>query len=85
VVRRDGRGDGVERGTGPRASSAGIVVAAAGRVIFGDLSRGLLRVERDGRVTKFADEGGHWLALDEKGGFAGMEGFPDKPGVRLRL
>lgn len=50
--------------------SAGIVVDAAKRVYFGDLSRGLLRLDPDGRVTRLDPEGGHWLALDEAGHFA---------------
>ena len=54
--------------------SAGIVVDQQGRVIFGDIERGVLMVDAQGQVTTvFPREGGHWLALDVNGSFSKMD------------
>jgi hypothetical protein len=53
--------------------SAGIVVDQQGNVFFSDLSRGLLRVDPQGKVTTVSKEGGHWLALDTAGSFSKVE------------
>ena len=53
--------------------SSGIVVDAQGNVFFSDLSRGVLRVDPQGKVTTIAKEGGHWLALDSTGSFSTVE------------
>jgi hypothetical protein len=53
--------------------SSGIVVDQQGNVFFSDLSRGLLKVDPEGKVTTFSKEGGHWLALDTYGRFSKVE------------
>jgi sugar lactone lactonase YvrE len=53
--------------------SSGIVVDEQGSVYFSDLSRGILKVDGQGKVTTISEEGGHWLALDTKGSFANAE------------
>jgi sugar lactone lactonase YvrE len=53
--------------------SAGIVVDRQGNVFFSDLSRGLLKVDPQGKVTTVSKEGGHWLALDSAGSFSTVE------------
>jgi len=50
--------------------SAGIVVDQKGQVFFSDLFRGLLRIDKPGKVIQVHKEGGHWLALDETGSFS---------------
>src|SRR5258708_4012631 len=60
----------------PQASghpSSGIVVDRQGNVYFSDLTRGLLKVDPQGKVTTISKEGGHWLALDINGSFAKVE------------
>ena len=49
---------------------SGIVVNKKGEIFFADLSRGLLKIDAHGKVTTIGQEGGHWLALDETGGFS---------------
>lgn len=49
---------------------SGIVVDRKGQVFVSDLSRGLFQIDTRGRVTNINKEGGHWLALDEKGSFS---------------
>ena len=53
--------------------SSGIVVDEQGQVFFSDLTRGLLKIESDGKLTSVHKEGGHWLALDPQGSFARMQ------------
>jgi hypothetical protein len=53
--------------------SSGIVVDPMGNVFFSDLSRGLLRVDAQGKLTTVSKEGGHWLALDTDGSFSKVE------------
>ena len=53
--------------------SSGIVVDRQGNVYFSDLSRGLLKIDPQGKVTTISKEGGHWLALDTNGSFSRME------------
>jgi sugar lactone lactonase YvrE len=53
--------------------SSGIVVDRQGNVFFSDLSRGLLKVDPQGKVTTISKEGGHWLALDTNGSFSKVE------------
>src|SRR5437867_10656948 len=53
--------------------SSGIVVDQQGNVFFSDLSRGLLKIDRQGKVTTISKEGGHWLALDTNGSFSKIE------------
>jgi len=53
--------------------SSGIVVDIQGNVFFSDLTRGLLRVDPQGKVTTISKEGGHWLALDTSGSFSIVE------------
>ena len=53
--------------------SSGIVVDREGNVYFSDLSRGLLKIDPQGKVTTISKEGGHWLALDTNGSFAQIE------------
>jgi len=53
--------------------SSGIVVTDKGEIIFGDLSRGLLKIDAAGKLSTVATEGGHWLALDEKGSFSRVD------------
>ncbi len=53
--------------------SSGIVVDRQGNVFFSDLSRGLLKVDPQGKVTTVSKEGGHWLALDTAGSFSRVE------------
>jgi hypothetical protein len=53
--------------------SSGIVVDRRGNIFFSDLSRGLLKIDAQGKVTTFHREGGHWLALDAKGSFAKVD------------
>jgi len=49
---------------------SGIVVNKKGEIFIADLSRGLLKIDAHGKVTTIGQEGGHWLALDETGGFS---------------
>ena len=51
--------------------ASGIVVDDDGAVYFGDLSRGLLKL--NGGVDVVTREGGHWLALDAQGRFSRAE------------
>src|SRR5436190_3929856 len=51
---------------------SGIVVDHQGNVFFSDVSRGLLKVDPQGRVTTIAKNGGHWLALDANGSVSGV-------------
>src|SRR6266566_9249415 len=53
--------------------SSGIVVDGQGNVFFSDLSRGLLKVDPQGKVTTISKEGGHWLTLDSQGSFSKVE------------
>jgi sugar lactone lactonase YvrE len=53
--------------------SSGIVVDHQGNVFFSDLSRGLLKIDTQGKVTTISKEGGHWLALDTNGSFSKIE------------
>src|SRR5882762_410651 len=53
--------------------SSGIVVDQQGNVFFSDLSRGLLKVDAQGKLTTYHKEGGHWLALDTDGSFSKVE------------
>jgi len=53
--------------------SSGIVVDQRGQVFFSDLSRGLLKIDPQGRVTTVHREGGHWLTLDSKGIFSNVD------------
>src|SRR6266540_258654 len=53
--------------------SSGIVVDRQGNVFFSDLSRGLLKVDPQGKATTVSKEGGHWLALDTDGSFSKVE------------
>jgi len=53
--------------------SSGLVVDRQGNVFFSDLSRGLLKVDPQGKVTTISKEGGHWLALDTNGNFSQIE------------
>ena len=53
--------------------SSGIVVDREGNVFFSDLSRGLLKVDPQGKMTTNSIEGGHWLALDTEGSFSNVE------------
>src|SRR5260221_11140440 len=54
--------------------SSGIVVDQQGHVFFSALSRGLLRMDIQGKVTTvFPREGGHWLALDSNGSFSKVD------------
>ena len=53
--------------------SAGIVVDRGGHVYFSDLSRGLLKVDPQGKVTTVSKEGGHWLSLDTDGSFSTVD------------
>lgn len=53
--------------------SSGIVVDRRGNILFSDLSRGLLKIDAQGKVRTFHREGGHWLALDSKGSFSKMD------------
>ena len=46
---------------------SGIVVDDKDEVFFADLSRGLLKIDGQGKVTSVHKEGGHWLALDPEG------------------
>ena len=52
--------------------SAGIVVDEQGQVFISDRSRGLLKIDAQGKVTTIHKEGGHWLALDPMGSFSDM-------------
>jgi sugar lactone lactonase YvrE len=52
--------------------SSGVVVDQRGNVFFSDLSRGLLKVDPQGKLTTFSKEGGHWLALDTNGSFSNV-------------
>jgi hypothetical protein len=52
---------------------SGIVVDPQGQVFFADTTLGLLKIDRQGRLTTVHKEGGHWLALDPKGRFSRME------------
>jgi sugar lactone lactonase YvrE len=52
---------------------SGIVVDEKGQVFFADLSRGLLKIDRQGKVTSAHKEGGHWLALDPEGIFSRVD------------
>ena len=52
---------------------SGIVVDRQGNVFFSDLSRGLLKIDTQGKVTAISKEGGHWLALDTDGSFSKVE------------
>jgi DNA-binding beta-propeller fold protein YncE len=53
---------------------SGIVVDQQGQVFFGDISRGLLKIDPQGKVTTvFPREGGHWLALDANGSFSTVD------------
>lgn len=53
--------------------SAGLVVDPEGNVFFSDLSRGVIKVDPRGTVTTISREGGHWLALDDRGTFSRAE------------
>jgi hypothetical protein len=53
--------------------SAGILVDRHGNVFFSDLSRGLLKVDPQGKVTTITKEGGHWLAWDTDGSFSKVD------------
>jgi sugar lactone lactonase YvrE len=53
--------------------SSGIVVDQQGNVFFSDLSRGVLKVDPQGKVTSISEEGGHWLALDIDGSFSRLQ------------
>jgi hypothetical protein len=53
--------------------SAGIVITDNGEIFFGDLSRGVFRIDTDGRLSTVTTEGQHWLALDEKGSFSHVD------------
>lgn len=53
--------------------SSGIVVDQKGEIYFADLSRGLLKIDAQGKVTTINQEGGHWLALDERGSFSRVD------------
>jgi ribosomal protein L24E len=52
---------------------SGIVVDRNGQVFISDLSRGLLKIDTSGKVTTINREGGHWLALDERGSFSQVD------------
>src|SRR4030095_17012150 len=52
---------------------SGIVVDAEGNVLLGDINRGLLKMDTNGKVTRIQNEAGHWLALDTAGRFSRME------------
>jgi acetyl esterase/lipase len=52
---------------------SGIVVDQRGQVFISDLTRGLLKIDAQGRATSPHKEGGHWLALDLAGGFAQVD------------
>jgi hypothetical protein len=57
--------------------SAGIVVAARGRVYF--LYHGVVRIEPSGQLTTLQeDTGGHWLALDSQNNFLRTASDPYK-------
>jgi YD repeat-containing protein len=53
--------------------SSGIVVDPEGNVFFSDLSRGLLKIDPQGKVTTISEEGGHWLAWDAQGAFSRVD------------
>jgi sugar lactone lactonase YvrE len=53
--------------------SAGIVVDADGNVLVADLSRGLIKIDPQGKVTTLQKEAGHWLALDPQGAFSDVD------------
>jgi hypothetical protein len=59
--------------TGFGHPSSGIVVDKEGNVFFSDLSRGLLKIDPQGKVTTVSSEGGHWLALDTNGSFSKVD------------
>ena len=52
---------------------SGIVVDRSGQVFISDLRRGLLKIDRAGKVTTISKEAGHWLALDEAGVFSQVD------------
>ena len=52
---------------------SGIVVDRNGQVFISDIGRGLLKIDTLGKVTTVYREGGHWLALDEKGSFSHVD------------
>jgi hypothetical protein len=52
---------------------SGIVVDRQGNVFFSDVSRGLLKVNQQGKVTTISEKGGHWLALDASGRLSKVE------------
>lgn len=52
---------------------SGIVVDRNGQVFISDLTRGLLKIDARGKVTTVNREGGHWLALDERGSFSRVD------------
>jgi sugar lactone lactonase YvrE len=53
--------------------SSGIVVDQQGNVFFSDLSRGVFKIDPQGKLTTLSKEGGHWLALDTNGSFSKVE------------
>src|SRR5687768_10913350 len=51
--------------------SSGIVVNELGEVLFVHSTRGLAKVQRDGKLTYVHEStGGHWLCLDRQGHFS---------------
>ncbi len=59
--------------------SSGIVVDRSGNVYFSDLSRGLIKIDGRGNRTTLHREGFHWIALDARGVFAGVDFDNDMP------
>jgi len=53
--------------------SSGIVVDPQGQIFIADLSRGLLKIDAQGKANSVHKEGGHWLALDHTGSFSRSE------------
>src|SRR5437867_2346457 len=53
--------------------SSGIVVDQQGHVFIADLTRGLLKIDAQGKSTTIHKEGGHWLALDPGGTFSRVD------------
>jgi len=64
---------GIGANTAHAHPSSGIVVDQQGQIYISDLTRGLLKIDAQGKATTIHNEGGHWLALDPAATFSRVD------------